>query len=55
MAVAEVELTFLEAALEEAGGNITRAAKKTGMNRSLFQRLVKKHELQLDKKKYRQG
>ena len=54
-AIAEVELTFLETALDEAGGNITRAAKNTGMNRSLFQRLVKKHELQLDKKKFRKG
>jgi DNA-binding NtrC family response regulator len=49
-AVAEVEKAFLQAALEANGGNITRAAKKTGMNRSLFQRLVKKHDIQVKKK-----
>ncbi|HUU28223.1 MAG TPA: sigma 54-interacting transcriptional regulator [archaeon] len=52
-AVAEVERVFLEAALHDAGDNITQAAKKTGMNRSLFQRLVKKHDIKVDKKKYR--
>jgi len=51
-AVAEVERAFLEAALRKAKGNITRAARDTGMNRSLFQRLIKKHNLQIDKKKY---
>ncbi|MFH1071186.1 MAG: sigma 54-interacting transcriptional regulator [Candidatus Glassbacteria bacterium] len=45
-AVAEVEKAFLEAALEDAGGIITKASAVTGMNRSLFQRLVKKHDLQ---------
>ncbi len=50
-AVAEIEKAFLERALEEHGGNITRAAQATGMNRSLFQRLVKKHELQPERKK----
>ena len=49
-AAAEVEKAFLEAALEESGGVITKAAKKTGMNRSLFQRLVKKHNIQPRKK-----
>ncbi|MBW7995399.1 MAG: GAF domain-containing protein [Candidatus Glassbacteria bacterium] len=49
-AAAEVERAFLEAALEASGGNITKAAKKTGMNRSLFQRLVKKHDIQPKKK-----
>ncbi len=52
-AIAEVERAFLKVALEEAGGNITRAAQKTGMNRSLFQRMIKKHEIQVDKKKYK--
>ncbi len=52
-AIAEVECAFLKVALEEAGGNITRAAQKTGMNRSLFQRMIKKHEIQVDKKKYK--
>jgi transcriptional regulator with GAF, ATPase, and Fis domain len=45
-ATAEVEKAFLEAALEQNGGVITKAANKTGMNRSLFQRLVKKHNIQ---------
>ncbi|HLA39713.1 MAG TPA: sigma 54-interacting transcriptional regulator, partial [Candidatus Glassbacteria bacterium] len=45
LAVSEVEKAFLEAALEDAGGNITKASANTGMNRSLFQRLVKKHDL----------
>ncbi len=49
-AAAEVERAFLEAALEESGGVITKAANKTGMNRSLFQRLVKKHDIQPKKK-----
>ena len=53
LAIAEVECAFLKVALEEAGGNITRAAQKTGMNRSLFQRMIKKHEIQVDKKKYK--
>jgi len=53
LVVAEVERAFLDAALEEAGGNISRAAQETGMNRSLFQRLIKKHEIQIDKKKYK--
>ncbi len=54
-AVAEVERAFLEAVLEEAGGNISRASKATGMNRSLFQRLVKKHEFQSERDKHRQA
>ena len=52
-AVIEVERAFLEAALDEAKGNISLAAKNTHMNRSLLQRLVKKVGLQVDKKKYR--
>ncbi|MBN2289449.1 MAG: sigma 54-interacting transcriptional regulator [Candidatus Glassbacteria bacterium] len=52
-AVAEVERAFLETALDEARGNISKAAQDTGMNRSLFQRLVKKHKLQVDKSKYK--
>ena len=54
-AEAEVELAFLEAALDEARGNISKAANKTGMNRSLFQRLVKKHNFQVDKSKYKKN
>ena len=50
-AVSEVEIVFLENALEQAGGNISKAAENTGMNRSLFQRLVKKHDLKVERKK----
>jgi len=46
-AIAEVERVFLESVLEEADGNISRASKMTGMNRSLFQRLVKKHGIKV--------
>lgn len=48
-AVAEVERVFLETVLEEADGNISRASKMTGMNRSLFQRLVKKHGIKAER------
>jgi len=51
LAIAEVERAFLHTALEESGGNISRAAENTGMNRSLFQRLVKKHGILINKKK----
>ncbi|MCE5271884.1 sigma 54-interacting transcriptional regulator [bacterium] len=54
-AVTEVERAFLEAVLEESGGNISRASKLTGMNRSLFQRLVKKHGFQSERDKHRQA
>ncbi len=54
-AVTEVERAFLENSLDQAGGNISKAAKNTGMNRSLFQRLVKKHALQVDKSKYKKS
>ena len=54
-AVTEVERAFLENALDQARGNISKAAKNTGMNRSLFQRLVKKHALQVDKSKYKKS
>ena len=53
LAVAQVEHAFLQAALEEAKGNISRAAEKTDMNRSLFQRMVKKHGLKVDREKYK--
>ncbi|MEA2063016.1 MAG: sigma-54 dependent transcriptional regulator, partial [Gemmatimonadota bacterium] len=52
-AIAGVERAFLDAALDAASGNISKAAQNTGMNRSLFQRMVKKHDLKVDKSKYR--
>jgi DNA-binding NtrC family response regulator len=39
------EKAFLEKALQAANGNITRAAKKVGMQRSNFSVLMKKHHL----------
>jgi len=41
-----VEKMFLQNALSEAGGNISKAAKKVGMQRSNFSALVKKYALQ---------
>lgn len=42
---APVEKTFLKKALEDAGGNINRAAKNVGMQRSNFSKLLKKHQI----------
>lgn len=40
-----LEREFLEAALEEHGGNVTRAAKALGIHRSTLQRLMRRHKL----------
>lgn len=40
-----LEKEFLEAALEEHGGNVTRAAKALGIHRSTLQRLMRRHKL----------
>ncbi len=45
---AAIEKAFLEKALAGAGGNITRAAKTVGMQRSNFSALMKKHHLTSD-------
>jgi len=42
-AVDEVEKNFLLRALSKAGWNISRAAKETGLQRTNFQKLIKKH------------
>jgi DNA-binding NtrC family response regulator len=42
-AVDEIERQFLLRALAESGGNITRAARQTGLQRTSFQSLMKKH------------
>ncbi|MBN1103968.1 MAG: sigma-54-dependent Fis family transcriptional regulator [Deltaproteobacteria bacterium] len=44
-AYSNVEKAFLVRALEDAGGNITHAAAKVGMQRSNFSALLKKHHL----------
>ena len=41
----QIEKAFLQKALSAAGGNITRAAKSVGMQRSNFSALMKKHNL----------
>ena len=41
----EIEKAFLNKALSSAGGNITRAARQVGMQRSNFSTLMKKHGL----------
>ncbi len=41
----QIERAFLQKALSAAGGNITQAAKKAGMQRSNFSALMKKHHL----------
>jgi transcriptional regulator with GAF, ATPase, and Fis domain len=45
-AVDEIEKQFLLDALKNAGGNISKAAKKVGIQRSYFHSLMKKHNLQ---------
>ena len=41
----EAEKLFLEQGLREAGGKVVELAKRTGMNRSYLQTLLKKHSL----------
>ncbi|SHI49071.1 DNA-binding transcriptional response regulator, NtrC family, contains REC, AAA-type ATPase, and a Fis-type DNA-binding domains [Desulfatibacillum alkenivorans DSM 16219] len=50
LAVEQVERDFLTQALENAGGNITRAAEQVGMQRSNFSNLMKKHGVRAVKK-----
>jgi transcriptional regulator with GAF, ATPase, and Fis domain len=42
-AVAKVEKAFLLLALEEAGGNVSLAARRTGVNRTQFQQMLSRH------------
>jgi len=44
-AVDEVEKTFLLQALAKSNWNISRAAKETGLQRTNFQNLMKKHAI----------
>ncbi len=46
-AIAEVERAFLLEALRRADYNVTKAAEQTGMQRTQFQALLKKHGLRL--------
>ena len=48
-AVAEVECAFLKKALAAAGGRPGEAARRAGMNRSQFARMLSKHGLSLDR------
>ena len=48
---ARIEKAFLMKALSAAGGNITEAANRTGMQRSNFSTLMKKHGLSRDSEK----
>jgi Nif-specific regulatory protein len=43
--IGELERRFLLQALEEAGGNISEAARRAQMQRKQFQRLMKRHEV----------
>jgi Nif-specific regulatory protein len=43
--IGEVERRFLLSALEEAGGNISEAARRAQMQRKQFQRLMKRHNV----------
>jgi len=43
--IAELERQFLMTALQEAGGNITRAAERVGLQRTNFHALLRKHHL----------
>jgi len=47
----QIERAFLQKALSAAQGNITRAAKRAGMQRSNFSALMKKHRLSADSTK----
>lgn len=54
-AVAEVEKAFLVEALRRNDYNVTRAAEETGMQRSNFQALLKKHGLRIKDIMTREG
>ncbi len=43
----QIEHLFLVQALKRTGGNVTKAARETSMNRSLFQQMVSKHRLDI--------
>ena len=46
-AAAMVERSFLVRALQQSGGNVSKAARVTGMNRSQFQQMVSKHSIDI--------
>jgi DNA-binding NtrC family response regulator len=50
-AVSKVEKNFVMNALEQNNWNVTRAAKKTGLQRTNFQNLMKKHGITLPRNK----
>ena len=44
-AASEVERQFLIGALQQAGGNVSKAAANVGMQRSNFHHLLRKHKI----------
>jgi transcriptional regulator of acetoin/glycerol metabolism len=44
--VGELTRKFLRAVLMQAGGNVSRAAARAGMQRTYFHRLMKAHGVQ---------
>jgi transcriptional regulator with GAF, ATPase, and Fis domain len=47
----QVETNFLRSALERCDWNITRAARETGLQRTNFQSMMKKHGIKLPSRK----
>jgi DNA-binding NtrC family response regulator len=43
----ELERQFVTAALERSGGNVSKAARQTGLQRSNLQALIKKHGIRV--------
>ena len=41
--VSEVEQTFLRTLMERSGGNVSRAARDSGIHRSYLQKLLSRH------------
>jgi two-component system response regulator GlrR len=45
---ARFERKYLEGALELSGGNVSEAARRAGLERAYFHRLLKKHSIDAD-------
>ena len=50
-AVAQIEKNFIRNALENNDWNVTRAAEETGLQRTNFQSMMKKHGISLADRK----
>ncbi|MBL7110671.1 MAG: sigma-54-dependent Fis family transcriptional regulator [Bacteroidales bacterium] len=44
--ISQIEMEFIRAALNDAGGNVSKAARKIGMQRTNFHSLLKKYNIQ---------